>query len=378
MRSDNKYTQLIEQYLDGEMSSQELLAFQKELGNNVALKQELEFYQLANTVIIQNKISSIKDTINAIKEDYKIKRKNRQICKVIIITTALILALGGIYYWLSKPAPKKTEKVIKQINVLPTDSTTASQNGIDGKRKIQIEESNDEVEIKKENTRIPAKKISRINHSKDTLVLSYIDRSTDSDINQNQQPSDTVAFYKNHKVSTSPENTSVKTTVCDKVIISANPRINASCIGKHEGKIAVSAISGGSAPYTYTLSTGENNTNGVFYNLNPGTYQVEIMDKNHCMGKLENIVIKEERCKLDLYFEPASGNPVSFPIYEKAGVLSIFDKSGNTIFSTRIEFKQRFEWQGNTNSGILNPGYYPFIIKFEDGSMQSGSITVTP
>ena len=46
--SENKdYTELIEKYLDGELSAKEQHSFEQELSANPELQQQLEFYQLA-------------------------------------------------------------------------------------------------------------------------------------------------------------------------------------------------------------------------------------------------------------------------------------------------------------------------------------------
>jgi len=56
---------------------------------------------------------------------------------------------------------------------------------------------------------------------------------------------------------------------------------NVSCNGGSNGS-AVTAISGGLAPYTYTLNGGSSQSSGTYSNLTAGTYTVEVTDANGC------------------------------------------------------------------------------------------------
>jgi large repetitive protein len=57
--------------------------------------------------------------------------------------------------------------------------------------------------------------------------------------------------------------------------------INVSCNGATDGS-ATTAISGGQAPFNYTLNGGSNQSNGTYSNLAAGAYTIEVTDANGC------------------------------------------------------------------------------------------------
>ena len=60
------------------------------------------------------------------------------------------------------------------------------------------------------------------------------------------------------------------------------------CLGDNNGSIDLTAFSSGLPPFTYTLNGGITNNSGVFLNLAPGEYQIQIVDANGCI--LETII----------------------------------------------------------------------------------------
>lgn len=78
-------------------------------------------------------------------------------------------------------------------------------------------------------------------------------------------------------------------TVSNSVVVT-----NSKCTADN-GSI-VSTASGGTAPYTYTWSTGE--TGASIQNLSPGTYSVEVTDAGGCSVRTENIVVVAEQANV--------------------------------------------------------------------------------
>ncbi len=54
------------------------------------------------------------------------------------------------------------------------------------------------------------------------------------------------------------------------------------CAGQSNGEIKVNNVTGGTTPYTYILSTGEQNESGTFTGLAAGQYSLTITDANGC------------------------------------------------------------------------------------------------
>jgi len=59
--------------------------------------------------------------------------------------------------------------------------------------------------------------------------------------------------------------------------------------GANEGSITINNVNGGTAPFDYDLVGSSTNTDGVFNDVDPGTYTVIITDDNNCSYTQENI-----------------------------------------------------------------------------------------
>ena len=58
---------------------------------------------------------------------------------------------------------------------------------------------------------------------------------------------------------------------------------NANCDSQEDGSVVLGVTSGGASPYTYSLSTGEENITGIFNTLASGGYTYTVTDNNDCI-----------------------------------------------------------------------------------------------
>ncbi len=65
------------------------------------------------------------------------------------------------------------------------------------------------------------------------------------------------------------------------------------------------------------------------------------------------------------------------PTENNASELTIVDKAGNLYFSKQLDSNESLEWDGKSNSGNLVLGYYIYQLKFNNGKIYKGSITVS-
>ncbi len=71
--------------------------------------------------------------------------------------------------------------------------------------------------------------------------------------------------------------TTSATVAVNTLVVSASVSEGISCFGENDGEITV-MVSGGSAPFQYSLNGGAFQSSNIFSNLGPGSYTVEVMD----------------------------------------------------------------------------------------------------
>lgn len=363
---NSEYKELIEKYLDGELDYQEKLNFEKELEINADLKSEFEFYELANIAVIENKLFSMQENIQFVREEYMANEKKKQFYKVLIPVVLGVLGLAMYAYWGLNRNESKVEntKSVKEIDsVIQTRKNITTESQTTNSNKVDV---------------VPNDKLIIHNNTK-VLPLSTIE----DDVNVVQNiPNKVIVdtakqkYYKlNDKVIAS---TQEHIKPCGSVEITFGMKEKQTCFDKHSGEIIVNKCEGGIKPYTYILSNGEQNSTGIFNQLEAGEYTMYVKDNIGCESEVKTAKIKSLHCNLDLYLDPSSSTPVRFQSYHIAGALSIYDKGGNVKFKTSLPANSEFDWYGDSESVKLAAGYYLFVIKYEDGTEQNGSITILP
>ncbi|RMG95943.1 MAG: hypothetical protein D6706_11110, partial [Chloroflexi bacterium] len=137
-----------------------------------------------------------------------------------------------------------------------------------------------------------------------------------------------------------------------------------SCFGAGDGSAAVT-VSGGTPPYTYSWSTGDNSSN--INALPAGGYDVTVTDANGCTGSAT--VVIEEPLRLD-----ASISPVHVSCYGNDDGIAIPFVSGGTP-------PYNFIW--NTNPVQTNPvatglsaGTYQLTVTDNSGCTDTANVTI--
>lgn len=104
---ETNWNQLIERYLQNELSEEGRIAFEQELAGNEALREELELHQLIQSAA---KRASQRVMVQQVGKSYF---RNLRIKQFTIAGALTIAATVGIVYWVQT---KKTEDKLPQIN----------------------------------------------------------------------------------------------------------------------------------------------------------------------------------------------------------------------------------------------------------------------
>lgn len=385
MSDREKYANLVERYLDGELEGDALLAFEKELATNMELREHLELYQLANAAIIQHKIARVGEIVREVGEDYRTRRDSGRWFRGLA-WGSLVMATVSTGVFLSQRYDREKEDRAERGMGRMTDSllVVAGDGGVvrdeDDLATGEWVDSAEKKRVAKSRLSASEKENKEINVNSGPAEAIKAEAPDGAYLTDTmKKPSLIDASDLEEKVVfVQPGNTTADLVPYEDNAMTASLDVKPTCAGKREGSVTVENIRGGVGPYRFYLSSGEENTHGVFLDLEAGVYAVRVLDSDQRELHMADIVIVSERCRQDFYLDPLYGAPVVFTPYEKAGVLTIFDKGGNARFTKNVFEHQAYEWFGEANDGKLSPGYYLFVIRYEDGVIQNGSITVTP
>ena len=358
MKKDNLHIdQLIDNYLDGNLSIEEKLQFEKELGESTELYEQLENEKLLRELVFFDSAVETSDLLIEKGEDLKRIRNIKRV-GLLVIGLAAVIGLGSILFFLEKETQEeKTEK--------------------------SFSKSMDEITLGSEDVLIePFQKEKSIVILEKPLVYSepeskeYIEESSDSVNEPNeviiQVP--TNILKQNADVNEEKSISSPVLIACDSM--RADIVTEASCYSKPTGLIEVTRIQGGSSPYEVSLNANLSD-DGKFTDLFASEYSIQLKDKNDC--KTNVLVIIEERlCEEKIYvFNPEIEEYWEFPNDENLkGEFILLNKFGGILVEKRVEDIDG-KWNGVTDVGErVSRGVYVFILKFEDNTVLKGELNV--
>ncbi len=350
----------IEAYLNGELKGEELRAFEQNLAVNASLQAEVEKHSIANALIIEHRLLSVK---NILQEE---RAKDSGSIKTYVL---LALAAGIISIGVAVFVRKDTRSDIKQNH--PVNETITAQTN--GKVKVSVDPV-ESVEATQYGTSVS----SDIGFRKQTIQQLEQQRNL---VERSVYIVDTIVPVADNKsvqsLSSKEERVqhNTKEDPCANVKIEAIIKTTASCVHTATGTILVENIQGGTKPYAISFSAKTNEwiRNGE---LIKGMYQAIVTDANNCVQEFTNIHIEEKECAIDYSFNPFLGEKWHIDAYNSDGRLEIFNKGGVLYYQSIIEAQTELAWSGLGSGNQILPGYYIFVLKYSDGTVKKGSVTI--
>lgn len=95
------YTDFIERYLEKEMTSEELVWFEKEFEGNTILKQDIEFHKKVNAVLADTDSILLKQQLEAIHQElvFESPKKERKLRKLSFGAVAIAAVVIGLFVY---------------------------------------------------------------------------------------------------------------------------------------------------------------------------------------------------------------------------------------------------------------------------------------
>jgi uncharacterized repeat protein (TIGR01451 family) len=155
------------------------------------------------------------------------------------------------------------------------------------------------------------------------------------------------------------------TIKCPEIKITID-QVNVKCNGLSSGSITVQ-VSGGNAPYEYTLDNGTPQQSNKFENLKAGSYVIKVTDKYGCENKT-NVTITEPT-KLEVTIQPTNGACVNGQA--TLGSATASAQGGKSPYS--------YKWSNGAETASINNlanGEYTVTVTDANGCTATEKVTI--
>ena len=376
---ENDFDQ-IERYLDGNIDEDEMSLFEQQFQKNPELNNNIDIVKKGRKLIVQHSLLEVKELIKQEESKYF---KNILIKKWVVFLSLLLVIISSLYIY---------SKISKKDEVIKLDNTTQKENNFEQnsfKTPLPIslnEPSLPFIESKKNSSKVESEMLIQkptgesISSKQLPIELPKNESLTISEIISalpNEEVLDINSISDNPKEKTIPIPFDNKKIDCSLSSIESEIDTKPSCNGLKAGSIHLHLTVGGKAPYQYAINNSGLKKSGVFENLLPGKYTIQITDKDGCSKVLSNILIESKDCRKHFDFNPFAGELWKVPEELGLGHLTIYDRAGKIYFEKEITGGEKESWTGISASGEIIPGYYLFSMKGENNQLQQGSITIS-
>jgi hypothetical protein len=369
MTTENTKYELIERFLNNQLSRNELSMFNKMLQDDPSFAEEVKSHQLIHNLFIDKGLLDVRNTLDAIHKKHSVSSPGN---RKTYLAGAIGIALTGIAIILLIPG--KTSNYIQESDIA-IEKTHSSQT-----TKQEKSVRNDAPTTTLQNTIVTDNQQPLLNQQKeqdnkstdtDPLVHNIIETENDSITTQDN------TVPKNLPV-TDTKLIDPKKVHCDTVEIIATVTTSNTCNDEASGSITIHVLpaSNSMKPYNYSINNVDFRDENVFNQLPAGYYTVYIRDNNNCNTVIELIDIKEIKCHFRV--APLEGEEIEINLTENSdGHFEIYNKIGAMVYSIPVYSGNTIVWTGTDQSGNYLPmGAYNFFIRYKTGEIQKGSVTI--
>ncbi|WP_081820766.1 T9SS type B sorting domain-containing protein [Sediminibacter sp. Hel_I_10] len=143
-----------------------------------------------------------------------------------------------------------------------------------------------------------------------------------------------------------------------------------------EATITVSTVTGGDAPYTYSIDGINFQNSPDFTGLTSGTYTITIKDANDCTSLSNQVVIDPLNPITDMDFDATA---LSCPeLTSDVSIINVVGGSGTFDYQITAPASAQTAYQSSNVFAGLAPNTYTFRIQDENGCTYSKTLTIAP
>ena len=142
------------------------------------------------------------------------------------------------------------------------------------------------------------------------------------------------------------------------------------------GTITVTGVTGGDAPYMYSIDGVNFQTSNIFTNLTAGTYTITIQDANICTSVTNDITIDALNPPTDLAFD---NTPITCPTNTSTVTITgVTGGTGAVEYQIIAPAASATAYQTSNVFSGLEPGTYTFQVRDVNDCVYSESYTIDP
>lgn len=355
----------IERYLTGDLSGNELAAFENRLETDGPFREEVQAHQVVHDLVIDQGLLELRSKMKAYEAGYTGSNNSLHIVSTIV----LVLSLSAIGLITSNPLPPAPAAMVV------TEPEKNNQTPVVADRVVKAEASLPAVIATPRHTAaIPDTSPDTITSSVPPMRLSQdtvtVTRRFMSDVlSKDVIPSVMLPEVKMPDV--------VPCRLQGSVL---KLRASESCTTSPTGAIIVDKTSffEGTLPVEFSID-GKNYAPGyTFSNLYAGTYYLSVRDARGCTWfEAEAITVGEKDCSEHAYsFYPDKGEVWKLPVSaSSSGKIDIYSRNGSLVYTGTITHGYPDHWDGTANGYALPMGSYSFVLR-ADGKVVTGYVTL--
>lgn len=371
LENDNE---LVSRYLLNQLSEEERLRLEQRMKEDVSLRIAVEEARLAHDVLISNRLIQVEEGLTEIMNQPK--PGSRMWLKWLfgISFTGVCFMFFGIY--LGEEDDVQTKILESEILVEEAENH-------------KIESEQPQIAVVKENISTKAATSSEIELGLKAKHMVEEKQLEDKEDDSIVRPDSMIEEDFTKKVYTSLSLSSVnnikshiqeKIDPCAKLKETPIPvSVKPKCIGLLNGELKVGAVS----ESQLTLWDGSVEVpQDSWGQLDQGAYSLLITFGTNCDSVIP-IEVAEVACKLkgqDYTLYLSYDNELRFEgVEDRNGKLFIYNQGGQVVKTIAFNQYETPIWDiKEIKSGQDFAGFYPYVVKFEDGGLLEGGITVIP
>jgi len=379
MKQEIEINEWIERFLNGDLPADERVSFRKKLEEDPDFAREVELHRHLHDIITDGAYLNIKSKLKSIHlEKTRISKKIRRFTGFGIGG----LIIGVILLWVL-PDTGKTENDKNEPSVSVREDSVAVQD-----QKSPLTEKTPEIAAVITSGAPSADqdpgddKIPDITFQADTVFAKeQIQREVPVENKEPKTEKQVPEPFSENKPTSRKAEASSKPD-CRKIKIEGSFRESESCNNKPTGRIAIDreSLTGGQAPYTFSIDKVNFHDTLLFSGLYPTSYALYARDANKCISRIGTALIRSVDCTnaYQAVFAPLRGEIWTVPVDpDRSGTLNIFSKNAALVYSVRFTGNETVTWSGTTLSGQALPmGLYQFEISYDDGGSYIGNVTI--